>query len=266
MIEQLLGLDADTSCTETLAEAIEEIGASSDTSSDINLSENENQSRCQYNLAEKKNFIEIINPDGTVTNVRKSTFVWKLLENNGKLSSDRLKRVQGPSNSTEPKRKQQKPSSAFTEPSTEPRKEKILFKATDLEVGEWAIFKINYESVINRQNPKQFLEEKCLIGIILGFKSFNEKGKMIQYKNRNARTIFNKEYKLNLLVLGAWYMCNENGSLTPIDNKKKIKIHMKNYIATMKTAVTRKVVNSPENSKLLFEIPCVVSELISELT
>lgn len=77
------------------------------------------------NHEKNKNFVEIINPDGTLTNVRKSTIVWKLLENNGKLSSDRLKRVQG---SSEPKRKKQK----TTEPSKE---DKIVFKTTEIAVG-----------------------------------------------------------------------------------------------------------------------------------
>lgn len=91
VFEQLMGLEAGASCTESGANP------------GVNPSEDEDRSRCQYNLAEKRGFIEVKYPDGTIANVKKSTFVWKLLENNGKLSSDRLKRVQG--SETEPKRK-----------------------------------------------------------------------------------------------------------------------------------------------------------------
>lgn len=41
-----------------------------------------------------ENFVEIIDPDGSKRKIRKSTFVWLLMESKDKLSSDRLKRVQ----------------------------------------------------------------------------------------------------------------------------------------------------------------------------
>lgn len=110
----------------------------------------------EKNPNEKRNFVEIIYPDGTKINVRKSTLVWKLLENNGKLSSDRLKRVQGSSSGIEPKRKKQKTANEPTDPNNE---DQILLKATEISIGEWAIFKKTDAAVINYPNPKQFLED-----------------------------------------------------------------------------------------------------------
>lgn len=126
-------------------------------------------------------------------------------------------------------------------------------------IGDWAIFKINDDTAISCQNLNQFLEQNCLFGPILGFKNIGKKGQAIQYKKNHANTPFNKNYQLNLEVLGAWYICNESGKLTPIDHKKKIKISMKNFIATMKMATTAG--NSPENLKLSYKIPCKFSEL-----
>lgn len=223
------------------------------------------ESDYQYNLAEKRNFIEVINSDGSISNIRKSTFVWKLLENNGKLSNDRLKRVRGASNSLEPHQKKQKKSNASTSKESD---NEILFKSTDIQVGDWALFKMTDESEIqaeiNHQNSKQFLEENCLFGHILGFKTIGQKGKMIQYKYRYAKTPFSQDYKVqaSVQVLAAWYTCNESGTLIPVENKKKIDIHMQNYISTMKTIITTKVSDiSAGNWKLSYEIPCEFSEI-----
>lgn len=186
--------------------------------------------------------------------MRKTTLVWKLLENNGyKLSSDRNKRVQGPS---EPKRKKQKTSIDFNAPNEKP----ILFKSTNIQIGEWAVFKINSESASNLQNSEQFLKQNCLLGIILGFKNINEKGQVVQHKARYAKIAFNEQEKLNLHVLGIWYVCNQNRTLTPIENKKKIEMNIQNYIGTMKTVDT-KTKTSSGNLKHLYEIPCEFSEL-----
>lgn len=46
------------------------------------------------------------------------------------------------------------------------------------------------------------------------------------------------EYKENLLVLSAWYICDESGNLILVENKKNIKMYMENYIVTMKTVDT----------------------------
>lgn len=69
--------------------------------------------------------------------------------------------------------------------------ERILFKTNDIEVGSWAIFKINNEIVTDQQNPKQFIKTNCLFGLILGFKSFNEKGQIVQCKYKWEKTLVN---------------------------------------------------------------------------
>lgn len=211
------------------------------------------QSVVQYNIAEKNNFIEVNNEDGTISHMRKSTFIWKLEKNHGKLSSDRLRRVQG---TKSPKRKRKRTSKFFMNIG-DLGQEQLLFEDTYMEVGEWAIFKINYEDTINSGNSNQFLTSNCLVGIILGFKDFGEKGQMIQYRFKHAKTPINTEFDTNLQVLSAWHICDPNGSLTPVENKKKIKIHMQNYVATIKTVITIQ----SENSKLSYRLPCEFLEL-----
>lgn len=190
------------------------------------------ESTSQEIMAENANFIEIINSDGTVTRIRKSTFIWQLSENKGKLSSDRLKRVQQASKTqgTETKRKRKRTlnSPIFTEPNQE---EQILYKATDIEVGDWVLFKVNEKAVVNYQDLKDFLKKDCLVGLILGFKTVGANGHMIQYKYKQAKTPFHTDYNLNVRVLGAWYVCDESGVLIPVENeKKKIYIHEKLYV------------------------------------
>lgn len=273
VIEQLFGLETDNSKTNTVASLSTDPGvnspdngslgsrcqpttlnaASLSTDPVVNSPDNGNSgSRCQSDSGVKKGFIEIENLDGTKALMRKSTLVWQLLGTNGKLSSDRLKRVQGSSESKRKKRKTVQ--TDLNVPIGNP----ILFKSANIEIGEWAIFKIDCECAINRQNSEQYLKENCLLGIVSGFKLINENGKEIQHKSSDAKTTFNEEFKLNLNVLGIWYVCNQNRSLTKIDNKIKIKINIRNYIATMKTVDT-KIEKPSENLK--YEIPCEFSEL-----
>lgn len=277
VLEQLLDVNITTSISNTRTERSTETGAGAGAHplEDENPSESiyeqfdiefneritEEQSECRYNQSEKNGFIEIINSDGSISNVRKSTFVWSLLENKSKLSSDRLKRVQGPSSNTEPKRKKQK---TVDSEASKKNSEQIIFKATDIEVGEWAVFKVNDENLDKNDVINcQFIEKNCLVGIILGFKNIGERGQGIQYKYRHAKTPLDGDFKSNLQVLGAWYTCNESGTLSAVENKNKIKIHMQNYIATMKTAITVK--NVQDNSKLSYQLPCELSQFCAKI-
>lgn len=216
----------------------------------------DNRSRNDNNLNDKKNYVEVIQPDGTITNVRKSTLIWKLSQNVGKLSSDRLKRVQGSSTSLQPARKKQK---THTESNQE---DQILLKDSVVMIGEWAIFKINEESEVSLQSSAPLLQGNFLIGLILGFKKINMSGRITQYKKPLVETPCNKEYKINLQVLGCWYTCEENGKLTPVDNKKRTHVLMNNYIATIK----KPIITQKENTKLSYKIPCEFSELFTLLS
>lgn len=177
--------------------------------------------------------------DGTTVDMKISTFVWNYLKNKEKASSDRLKRVQ---KNSKPQRKKQKTTVSNI----------VCFDATEIMIGEWAIFNLNDEFVMNQLNAKQFIKENCLFGLVLGFQSIIAKGRTIQYKKNYANTKFGEEYQPNLQVLSAWYNCDENGKLTPVENKKKIKLSMMNFIATI-AVITTQIKNSPENSKLSYE-------------
>lgn len=201
-------------------------------------------------------FVEVIDSDGTVRNVRKSTFVWMLSESKGKLSSDRLKRVQGSSSDSEPKRK--KPKSNYNVPY----EGQILFKFNDLEIGNWGMFEVSSSEDGCEDEDSDQLLKKFLFGVILGFKTIGEKGQPKQYKWSHAPTPISKSFKTNVQVLGDWYTCNQSGELTPVPNKKKRSIHMNSYIATMKAPVTTKHENP---SSLTYKIPCEYSEMSNSL-
>lgn len=197
-------------------------------------------------------FVQVIDTDGSVREVHKSTFVNMLTESKGKLSSDRLKRVQ---DSSRTKWKKQKT-------SRESHEEEVLYKSDNLKVGQWALFKFDSECIENEQK-KYLLLNVYVMGIVLGFRSFTEENKTKVYKWSSALTPFNADYKTDLQILGSWYGCNPNGDLFPICIEKEQTNRLRNYIATFKTPLTVKLENSSAAS---YKIPCDYSELISSLT
>lgn len=219
--------------------------------------------------AESHRNIEVWDIDGSVKIIPKSTLIWMLTESKDKLSSDRLKRVQGSASKPSFKRiKHDQPRST-------------VFKADQLEIGEWAVFETD-----NIQNDSGIRDYK--IGVITGFRILEKKstgkGHWKQYKSdcvpintENNQTISKKlRLKLGLdlgfdtspneiQVLGVFYTCDERGILRPSlrPDEHIDKFDLKNYIATMKTPKTRKGDNP---GSIFYSIPCEYPELIRLLT
>lgn len=255
VLEKLMMIPSPYECPE-LNESPDENASESQSTSHC---ENQSISEAQTNYHNER-FIEVISSDGTTSLMRKSTFLWNMIENKDKLSSDRLKRVQMSSNSSASQRKKKKSDNLLYEGQ-------ILFKFKVIEVGEWVLFKTNDDSqhltreTINVQNLEIFFGNFCLIGIVLGFKSIGDKGQSVQYKFRHAPTPISEDYKINLSVLGAWYTCDEHGLLSPIKNKSNAKLNVKmiNYVGTVKAPITIR----DESSKMYYKIS--FSELITSL-
>lgn len=184
------------------------------------LSPEEQESTKEANLDK---YVQVLSPDGITRLVRKSTFVWMLTDSKGKLSSDRLKRVQT-SNDTNPRKKIK-----FND-SNEAKRDKQMFTKSDFSnIGEWALF-------LNSENTEDFQTESNLMNShfienILGFRKINEKGRQISYKLDIAPT---KKQNIEVLISGYSF---HNGKMLIPNNEIKFAIHIKNYVATMKNPI-----------------------------
>lgn len=213
---------------------------------------------------ETGNFVEVIDPDGSTKKIRKSTLIWLLSESKDKLSSDRLKRVQGGSESlAESGARKTKRFKANT--SADSNISQHLFKAEVLEIGEWALFKFHRED--SEEISDQNTMENYIIGMVVGFTidTKKENGGMKHKRQCKSNIVFTdpkSDKKANLSdgeviqVLGVWYTCDTAGVLHLIHNKMRKPIYIVNYVATMK---------SPISKSLSYELPCEYSELKSTL-
>lgn len=214
----------------------------------------------------KNKFVEIINPDGSTQNVRKSTLIWILSESKDKLSSDRLERVRG-SSDIDTKRKKKLKRSNFT--VEDPLSEQILYKSLEVAIGEWALFKVNdddFRKIVNYlEVTENILMGGYLIGFLLGFRYTDGKGRHKQYKldyasieNDPKDDLTRAESRENdIEVLGAWYTCEKNDFLRRMQNNSQITITLKDYVATMKNPTTKKIEGSDYISYVL---PCAYSD------
>lgn len=199
---------------------------------------------CRH-VNEEDKFVEVIDPDGSTRNLRKSTLVWLLCDSRDKLSSDRLKRVQSSSGNSGTKSKRFKPNSSAVLGVSLP-----IFKAEELEIGEWAIFQHPYSHSKGRCEVSDVtghdFMEQFIIGIVVGFRLATRKksGEMKhqkQYKLKFAPTNTLDSSEQNCLqVLCLWYSCDQTGNLHLIQNKTQESIYIKNYVATMKSPTTRR--------------------------
>lgn len=223
--------------------------------------ENENVGE---NTAERHRNVELMDADGSTRSIPKSTFIWMLSESAGKLSTDRLKRVQG---STHSGAKRIKLSSPNTEPS--------LFKSDQLQIGAWAMFKLNND---DHQNVAGISEQNLLFVHVTGFRVLDAKGQSKQYKldyvpiDIGQSQAIPKKVRLELgfdtsskeiEVLGVYYICNENGILRR--KQEQFASKLKNYLVNMKNSIAKK---DNVSQSIVYFLPCEyaeLSKLIAEL-
>lgn len=201
-------------------------------------------------------FIEIIDEDGSVREIRKSTFIWMISDSSGKLSSDRLKRVQGSTI------KRQKLGQKYDESFPQTLPGPFLFKAETLSIGEWGVFKLKNDNISQIHESS----DNCLIGFLTGFKIFQKDGSRKQYKHEyvsinanstpearadqkkssNKKRLRSDDYTNDeIQVLAIWYTCNEDRVFRRVQiasqNENRLKIYVENYLATMKKPNTKKL-------------------------
>lgn len=213
-------------------------------------------------------FIEIIDEDGSAQRILKSTFIWMLSDSSDKLSSDRLKRVQGSSIKRQKyENRQHNESFLQTLPGA------FLFKAKTLSIGEWGVFKLKNDNISQIHESSN----NCLIGLVIGFRIFKKDGSRKQYKHEyvsiNANSTAEARADQNessskrikrlgsddytndqIQVLAMWYTCNEDRIFRRLQNENRLTIYVENYVATMKKPNTKKDDNL--GNGFSFFLPC----------
>ncbi|XP_031623022.1 uncharacterized protein LOC116340587 [Contarinia nasturtii] len=168
----------------------------------------------------KAPFIEITTDKGTKKTIRKSTLVWMLSEAKGKLSKDRLQRVQDVDNPKKVRR------SLKFDP--ELSVEKTLKKKKELQVGDWCIF---HEQENNNH------QKNIYVGNVLSFKYIEGKtAKQKQYTWDFAPVSppeGENDTKKGIQVLASWYKMTASTKLEPIAVVNNFYLNIENYIATL---------------------------------
>lgn len=197
---------------------------------------------------DRQKCVDVVSSDGTIKNIRKSTFVWMLSESKGKLSSDRLKRVQNSSTNETKQSKKIKLSGQSNE-------EQVFVKSAYLNIGEWALFKTNCNERDDdsRENfqANATLISSHLIGNVLGFRYIDEKNRIKRDKSNHASTDASQQQNIEILIFG--YSFDEGRMLIPNKSKMQYAINIKKYMATMKNPIVKRN-DGPD--KISYMLPC----------
>lgn len=183
-----------------------------------------------------------IQPDGTTRTVRKSTFIWEQIIEKDKLSSDRLKRVQGSSRSilgSNAKRQKLTPSSSSE--TNDPIPDGNIIILDEIAIGDWILFDLK-----NDQIPSNFKDEVDklnghLLGLVTGFRYREGKKRTTQYKT-NFVSLSQEQGEKKVIVLAIWYSCAEDGLLSQISGNFSIGIN--SYKRTIKTPTIKAGIDS----------------------
>lgn len=221
-------------CDENTSENLEE-----------NARENEAISNTESLAQSTSNMVDVFDSDGSKKSIRKSTFLWMLAENKNKLSSDRLKRVQGTSSQAlGPASKKQKTIDIFDNGVN-------LLKCNDIKIGDWALFKLTQP----KTQPSSSIENRNrqFIGNVLGFRRIDETGRPKQFKTSHVSAETNPNE--NIEVLAALYICQ--GNKLERYNSKQI-ILKQQYRATIKPPIVKK---EESTNKISYHLEFDFSEL-----
>lgn len=175
--------------------------------------------------------VDVVDSNGSIKTVRKTTFLWMISEFNDKLSSDRLKRVQGTKSSeSNSARKRFKSNDPFSDGTVN------ILKLDELKIGDWAIF-----DLCNEANPTNFEgneRNRWLIGNVVGFRYIDEKNRPRQYKTGHVSTTTNQNGKNSIEVLAVWYAYQADNILKQCIGKFTVLIGK--YGGTIKPPLVKK--------------------------
>lgn len=200
---------------------------------DLFLERTENINLRDFNvdeLDESSKYVQISNPDGTTKIVLKSSLIWLLSDSPGKLSNDRLKRVQ-----TTPLQKTTKRQKTHTNIPV-----RNVSENEEIFIGDWCVFQFDPNLMPFIELPQENVIENKLIGSVLGFKYIDgqtEKAK--QFHCDSAILIYDKTKRIcdDLNVLSTWYFIGDNDSLISLDVKSNFHLNIKDYKCTTPTPI-----------------------------
>lgn len=194
--------------------------------------------------------------------VRKSTLIWCLSDGRGKLSNDRLRRVQGSSLEKYQKKQQAKEKETIS-CSTNTLNNESVFKSKLVNASDWCFFKNNQKK--NKRPIRRTTHQAtnrslngtifgCILAFKFGDKKRPEKCKIIQ----THVPVSSKEN--NVKVLGNWYIYNNKELRKISGSKNTFYLTLSDYLATSKIKPI-KCTNDPE--KII--LPLTKSDLVSLL-
>lgn len=182
----------------------------------------------QETLAENRSpeidskFVDVVNKDGSVKTVLKSSVIWALSESKSSLSKDRLTRVQAPSTPKNHKtpRKRQK--------NIENHNDESIVEKNELTIGDWCLFRNTVYG--DDRNNSDFL-----LGMVSGFiyiKGKCERDK--QYSLDSVPISAQNTTNRGIEVLATWKNVDADFMTHSISEKNSFFVDIKKYVTTVK--------------------------------
>lgn len=204
------------------------------------------------NIPENSKYIQISDKDGCIKNVLKSSIVWLLTDSVGKLSNDRLKRVQA---------------TPLQKLAKRPKLNRVLLDGNinasinvyeptlldEIHLGDWCQFEYKNEEnmqQLNNMSEASYIKD-FVFGCVLGFrwKEGNSEKKK-QYHIDFARIMTDEDKNIrrtDIEVLSNWYASTCDGNKL-ISIGSLFFISIEHYMATIKSP---KVIENENNEQIL---------------
>lgn len=184
-------------------------------------------------------YVQVFDKDGSAKVIRKSSVAWIASGSNGKLSNDRLKRVQSPSVSALSRKSKRKIQYSHNKDHNGTNECGHLFLSTEIQIGNWCLFRYqdgDFDEDVNDLNhPKREIFENIIVGAVLGFKYVNGKTERSKQYGLNYAPVSSSDSstKRGLGVLATWYKFTECSILEPLSKNNSFFVNIDNYVATV---------------------------------
>lgn len=170
-------------------------------------------------------YINIENEDGTTNLMKKTELLWALTDSKGRLSSDRLKRVQEMSRVDNIKRRRLLPGEQYDET--------LVVQSSEIHIGEWCFFRLDGDEEVQLASDKDVMKY-CVLGNILGFKCIGNDNEGKGARKRKAYRLDYASVSAKLSILSTWYTVGIDGTLSALKSDDHFFIDVKEYLVTLK--------------------------------